>query len=143
MPLGLVVADGTDPVSGCARFENSSNGDGPVLGREFEIAEVLRFIKQARIDNVVWLTADVHYCAAHYYDPSVAVFQDFDPFWDFVSRPLHADTFGPNPLDNTFGPTVIFQKAPEPGVRTCRPALACSSPVRWTSTGARSARGSH
>ena len=113
MPLGLIVGDGTDPVSGCARFENSANGDGPVLGREFEIAEILRFMKHARIENVVWLTADVHYCAAHYYDPSVAVFQDFEPFWEFVSGPLHAGTFGPSALDNTFGPTVIFQKAPD------------------------------
>ncbi|HWA71951.1 MAG TPA: alkaline phosphatase D family protein [Polyangiaceae bacterium] len=122
MPLGLVVADGTDPVSGCARFENSANGDGPVLGREFEIAELLRFLKRAHIDNVVWLTADVHYCAAHYYDPSVAVFQDFDPFWEFVSGPLHAGTFGPNPLDNTFGPTVIFQQAPEAGQANLPPS---------------------
>lgn len=122
MPLGLIVADGTDPVSGCPRFENSANGDGPVLGREFEIAELLRFMKRAQIDNVVWLTADVHYCAAHYYDPSVAVFQDFNPFWEFVSGPLHAGTFGPNALDNTFGPTVIFQKAPPAGQANLPPS---------------------
>lgn len=115
MPLGLNVGDGTDPVSGCPRFENSSNGDGPVLGREFEIAEILRFIKHAGIKDVVWLTADVHYCAAHYYDASVARFQDFDSFWEFVSGPLHAGSFGPNTLDDTFGPTVIFEKAPPPG----------------------------
>jgi alkaline phosphatase D len=114
MPLGLVVGDGTGP-SGCARFENSSNGNGPVLGREFEIADILRFIKHRRVDGVVWLTADVHYAAAHYYDPSVAAFGDFAPFWEFVSGPLHAGSFGPNALDDTFGPTVIFQKAPPPG----------------------------
>jgi len=28
------------------------------------------------------LTADVHYTAAHYYDPNKAVFQDFEPFWN-------------------------------------------------------------
>jgi len=71
---------------------------------------------------VVWLTADVHYCAAHYYDPSVAVFQDFEPFWEFVSGPLHAGTFGPGVLDNTFGPTVIFQKAPDPGQSNLPPS---------------------
>ncbi len=52
----------------------------------------------------MWLTADVHYAAAHYYNPDKAQFQDFDPFWEFVSGPLHAGTFGPNTLDNTFGP---------------------------------------
>ena len=62
--------------------------------------------------NVVWLTADVHYCAAHYYAPQQAQFPDFDPFWEFVAGPLNAGTFGPNLLDNTFGPQVIFQKTP-------------------------------
>jgi alkaline phosphatase D len=122
MPLGLIVADGNDPVSGCARFENSANGAGPVLGREFEIAEILSFIKHASVENVVWLTADVHYCAAHYYDPSVAQFQDFNPFWEFVAGPLSAGTFGPNPLDDTFGPTVIFQKAPAAGQSNLPPS---------------------
>jgi alkaline phosphatase D len=111
MPLGLQVGDGVDS-AGRPRWENSANGDGPVLGREFEIAEILKDIKHQRVDNVVWLTADVHYCAAHYYDPLKAQFRDFDPFWEFVAGPLNAGSFGPNALDNTFGPQVIFQKAP-------------------------------
>ena len=41
MPIGLLVGDGTD-AQGRPRFENGANGDGPVLGREFEIAELLR-----------------------------------------------------------------------------------------------------
>lgn len=111
MPLGLNVGDGKDE-QGRSQWENSSNGDGPVLGREFEIAEVLRFIKRHRINNVTWFTADVHYCAAHYYDPDKAQFQDFEPFWEFVSGPLNAGSFGPGTLDNTFGPQVMFQKFP-------------------------------
>ncbi len=122
MPIGLVVADGTDPQTGCARGENSSNGDGPVLGREFELADILSFIKRACIKNVVWLTADVHYCAAHYYDPARARFSDFDPFWEFVSGPIHAGSFGPNKLDDTFGPVVDFQKAPPAGQSNLPPS---------------------
>lgn len=72
-------------------------------------AELLRFIQQKNIKNVVWLTADVHYAAAHYYDPNLAQFQDFKPFWEFVSGPLNAGTFRPNELDNTFGPVVKYQ----------------------------------
>tara|TARA_R110002049_G_scaffold117332_2_gene270517 strand:+ start:99406 stop:100953 length:1548 start_codon:yes stop_codon:yes gene_type:complete len=107
MPLGLVVGGGQEAVG---------NGDnGPAKGRELEIAGLLRFIKTARIDNVVWFTADVHYTAAHYYNPEKAQFQDFDPFWEFVSGPLHAGTFGPNDLDATFGPELKFVKAPEAG----------------------------
>lgn len=107
MPLSLIVAD--TPKGGS---EAIAQGDGPVRGREFEIADILRFIKMAPMSNTVWLTADVHYAAAHYYDPNKAQFQDFEPFWEFVSGPLHAGTFGPNALDNTFGPEVRFVKAP-------------------------------
>jgi alkaline phosphatase D len=122
MPIGLMVGDGSDPVSGCAVSENSANGNGPVLGRELEIANVLSFIKRERICNVVWLTADVHYCAAHYYDPERAQFQDFEPFWEFVAGPLHAGTFGPNALDDTFGPSVVFQSAPAAGQSNLPPS---------------------
>ena len=79
-----------------------AQGDGPALGREREFANLLSSIKHAGVKNVVWLTADVHYTAAHYYDPSRAQFQDFEPFWEFVCGPLHAGTFGPGDLDNTF-----------------------------------------
>jgi alkaline phosphatase D len=106
MPIGILVRDGkTD-------FENGANGDGPALGREFDIAELLSFMKAANIQNTVWLTADVHYTAAHYYDPNQAVFQDFNPFWEFVSGPIHAGSFGPGGMDNTFGPQVKFSKDP-------------------------------
>jgi len=111
MPLGLMVGDGTD-AEGRPRFENFANGDGPVLGREFELASLLSFIKRMGIRNTVWFTADVHYCAAHYYDPKQAQFQDFAPFWEFVAGPLNAGSFGPAALDDTFGPEVVFQKVP-------------------------------
>ncbi|MGE3840335.1 MAG: alkaline phosphatase [Vicinamibacterales bacterium] len=111
MPIGLVVSDGQGP-DGRDRFEAVANGDGPPLGRELELVELLRFIKQRHIRNVVWITADVHYTAAHYYDPARAQFTEFEPFWEFVSGPLNAGSFGPNALDNTFGPRVVFQKYP-------------------------------
>jgi alkaline phosphatase D len=109
MPLSLIVYDDAANKKGSEAF---AQGDGPPRGRELEIAEILRFIKSAPIRNTVWLTADVHYAAAHYYNPDKAQFQDFEPFWEFVSGPLHAGTFGPNELDNTFGPQVRFIKAP-------------------------------
>jgi len=63
----------------------------------------------------------VHYCAAHHYDPRQAVFQDFDPFWEFVAGPLNAGTFGPGVLDETFGPQAVFVKAPLPGQANLSP----------------------
>jgi alkaline phosphatase D len=109
MPLGLIVYYEPSRRWGA---EAVAQGDGPARGRELEIADVLSFIKHAGVRNTVWLTADVHYTAAHYYDPNRAQFQDFEPFWEFVSGPIHAGTFGPNELDNTFGPQLMYIKAP-------------------------------
>ncbi|WP_280335059.1 alkaline phosphatase D family protein [Nocardia wallacei] len=111
LPLGLVVEDGEQP--GTTAFEGPANADpGAPAGRETEIARVLSSIRAHRVTNVVWLTADVHYTAAHHYSPERAAFTDFDPFWEFVSGPLNAGAFGPNDLDGTFGPTAVFVHAP-------------------------------
>ncbi|ALM52653.1 alkaline phosphatase D family protein [Halomonas huangheensis] len=116
MPVGLVVADGDN-------FEAVANGDdGSPAGREHEIARLLKAIRDNNISNVVWLTADVHYTAAHHYAPERASFKEFTPFWEFVSGPLHAGTFGPGELDATFGPQVAFQKAPEEGRANLAPS---------------------
>jgi alkaline phosphatase D len=115
LPIGLVVRDGP------SFYEAIANGnDGPPLGRELEVAGLLRFIRDHRIRNVVWVTGDVHYCAAHHYDPARARFTEFDPFWEFVAGPLHAGTFGPNTLDGTFGPEVRFNGVPA-GMKGNRP----------------------
>ncbi|RKN08591.1 alkaline phosphatase D family protein [Streptomyces radicis] len=108
MPIGLVVPDGA------ADIEAIANADpGAPLGRELQIAELLRFIKHRRITGTVWLTADVHYTSAQHYQPERAAFTDFAPFWEFVSGPLNAGAFPANALDATFGPERVFVKAPE------------------------------
>ena len=113
MPIGLHVADGKD-AEGRGKWEAVANGDdGVPLGREIEISRLLSEIKRAGIKNVVWLTADVHYTAAHFYDPAKAKFSDFSPFWEFVSGPLNSGSFGPNKTDATFGVQVVYQKAPQ------------------------------
>ena len=119
MPLSIIVYDDAPNKKGS---EAVAQGDGPARGRELEIADLLRFIKTAGIVNTVWLTADVHYTAAHYYNPDKAQFQEFEPFWEFVSGPLHAGTFGPGQLDNTFGPEAKFVKAPPPGQANLPPS---------------------
>ena len=112
MPIGLGVPDGEVSL-GVPRWEAVANGEpGPAQGRELEIAELLGYLRTHQVRNYVWLTADVHYCAAHHYHPEQAAFQDFEPFWEFVAGPLNAGSFGPNALDKTFGPEVVFQKAP-------------------------------
>ena len=93
LPIGLIS------------HEAIAQGDGPPRGRELEIADLLAFMKHAGIRNIVWPTAE-----AHYYDPNRAVFQDFEPFWEFVSGPIHAGTYRPSQLDNTFGPRAVFEQ---------------------------------
>jgi alkaline phosphatase D len=121
MPIGLNIGDGRT-AEGVARWEAVANGDpGAAKGRELEFADLLGHLRRRRVRNVVWLTADVHYCAAHYYDPAKAAFRDFDGFWEFVAGPLNAGTFGPGTLDGTFGPQVVFAKAPPPGSSNLSP----------------------
>ena len=96
LPIGLISSDAI------------AQGDGPPSGREHEIADLLAFMARAGIRNTIWITADMHYTAAHFYDPGAAVFKDFHPFWEFVSGPLHAGTWGPGRLDNTFGPRAVY-----------------------------------
>ena len=98
LPIGLISDDAV------------AHSDGAPCGRELEIADLLSFMKRAGVRNTIWITADMHYTAAHYYDPNQAVFQDFEPFWEFVSGPIHAGTWSPSPLDNTFGPSAIYEK---------------------------------
>ena len=96
-PLGTIAA--------------TASGTRTPTGRGLEIANLLSFMPSAGIRNAVWITADLHYTAAHYFDPDHATFQDFEPFWEFVSGPIHAGTWSPCALDRTFGPRVVFQSA--------------------------------
>ncbi|MFZ6746101.1 alkaline phosphatase D family protein [Undibacterium sp. JH2W] len=113
MPISIVVPD-LNPDVPKGTYEAWANGEnGKPLGRELEIAEILKFIKQHNIKNVVWVTADVHYAAATYYTPEKAQFTDFKPFWEFVGGPLNAGTFGPNEVDQTFGPDVKYVSVPK------------------------------
>lgn len=105
LPLGIIVPDGKAQ-------ESIANADhGAPLGRELELARLLKAIKDRGIKNVVFLTADVHYCAAHHYSPERAAFSDFNEFWEFVAGPVNAGSFGPNKMDGTFGPKVDFALA--------------------------------
>ena len=104
LPVGVVVRDGP------SHFEAIANGDpGAPLGRELELADLLRFIRDREIRNVVWVTGDVHYCAAHHYHPSRARVHRVQSVLGV--RGGAAATPGPSrpaSLDPTFGPEVKF-----------------------------------
>ncbi len=113
MPLGLVVYDDWRRKSG---FEAVANADdGPPLGRELEIAGLLVFI-EARGHPQRALDHGRRALSRHASLRSRARgLPDFTPFYEFVSGPLCAGGFGPNALDGTFGPQVVFQKVPPTG----------------------------
>lgn len=118
MPLGIAVPH--QP----GRHEAVANADnGPAKGRELEIAGLLRTLKERRVRNVVWVTADVHFCAAHYFNPEKAASKDFDPFWEFIAGPAHAGTFNIGEPDLTFGPELRFKGVP-PDLKPNRPPSA-------------------
>src|SRR5262249_46500241 len=120
MPLGLNVGDGRTP-EGLARWEAVANGEsGAPKGRELEFVELLSFLKRQRVRNVIWLTADVHYCAAHLYDPTKAAFHDFDPFWEFVAGPSNAARSAQTRSTAHSVLKSCSSRRPRRGGRTCR-----------------------
>ncbi|KWK59657.1 alkaline phosphatase D family protein [Burkholderia stagnalis] len=122
MPISLVVPD-LNPDVPKGTYEAWANGDdGAPSGRELELADILSFIKRENIENVVWVTADVHYAQAAHYHPSRAKFTDFKPFWEFVGGPINAGTFGPNDTDMTFGPALRYVSVPKDNPQNRSPA---------------------
>ena len=89
-------------------FDGFSSGSNAPTGRELELLELLKYIKEARVKGVVWVSADVHYAAAYHFHPERAHTQEFNAFWEFVAGPINAATLGPKRLDPTFGPQVEF-----------------------------------
>ena len=90
----------------------------------------------AASSGIVFLTADVHYTAAHHYDPARAAVADFTPFWEFVSGPLNAGAFGPNAARRHLRPGGGVRQGAA-GRRTPRPPTATSSSATSRSTAAR------
>ncbi len=120
MPLSIIVYDDAPNKKGSEAF---AQGDGPPRGREAgdrrppALHQDIRRRQHRVADGGRALRR-----RALLQPRQGAVFQEFDPFWEFVAGPLHAGTFGPNELDNTFGPEVKFIKAPGPGNQNLPPS---------------------
>ena len=109
---------------------------GNPLGRELEIADLLRFIRQERIRNVVWMTGDVHYAAAHHYDPSARSSRTSIRSGNSSRGRCTPARSAPNELDATFGPEVRFASV-KPGAPGEPPAERRLSVLRsYTNRGA-------
>lgn len=116
LPLSLTVSDLNKDVAPGGMEAVANGTPGRPGGREAQIADLLAFLKQHRIANTVWISADVHYASAIHYHPDRAAFPDFDSFWEIVAGPINAGTgsLAMNALDPTFGPQVMYTAMPQP-----------------------------
>ncbi len=120
MPLGLVVTYDTDRNFGS---EAVAQGDGPPLGRELEIADLLRFIKSAGIRNTSPGSRPT--CTTRpptTTTPTRRSSRISSRSGSSSPGRCTRATFGPNALDNTFGPQLRYVKAPDKGQVNLSPA---------------------
>ena len=84
-PLGIVTG-------GAGDYDSFGNESPDIRGREFELQELLSYIHDEDIQNVVSLTSDVHFTAYVNMHPERAEggFTDFKPLDEFVIGPIHA-----------------------------------------------------
>ena len=104
-PISFIIKDGR------AAFDGIANIDGAPRGREIEFSEILTYLKENNIKNVLFLSGGVNFAAALYYDPAISKAADFNPFYEFLAGPLNGATEGLKKLDNTFGPELLFSKS--------------------------------
>ena len=85
-------------------------------GFERELQQLLRFLDDSNIENVVFVTTDVHFPANIQYDLDANNDGDKLIFHELISGPLSAFRFGtpggaPIPkLDNTFNPKILYEE---------------------------------
>ena len=120
MPLGLIVGDGT----GRRRDATSSRipeRRRPGAGTRVRDRRHPAFDQAQRRRERDLVDSGRALLRGPLLRPARAQFKDFKPFWEFVAGPLNAGTFGPNALDNTFGPKVVFTQQPGLAASTSPP----------------------
>jgi alkaline phosphatase D len=103
-PLGLITG------SGPSDYDSFANENPAILGREFELQDLLSFINDNNIENVVSISSDVHFAAHVSMSPERAEgnFTNFKQLEEFVIGPIHGGAFGPNYMDTSFGAAYEF-----------------------------------
>ncbi|CAM9680426.1 unnamed protein product [Ascophyllum nodosum] len=82
-------------------------------GYESELSEIFEFMANSGIDNVIFITADVHFAEVFKYTPC-ALHPDWN-IYEFVVGPMNAGLFPNTEFDKTFNPEVLFFYGPEDG----------------------------
>ena len=135
MPIGLVVYHDFGKKWGS---EAVAQGNGPALGRELEIADLLRFVKQNDVRNVAWITADVHYCATHLYEPGSRAVHGLRAVLRVRLRADPRRRLRPQRARRHLRPRVSCSRSiPPPAASTRRPPRAGSTSATCGSTASR------
>ena len=85
----------------------SDGNDESLGGPELELQSILMFIQQEKIENVIFISGDVHFPFAISYDP----FEQGKPLiYEIGSTPLHALCLPPPERgpDQSFRPTTLY-----------------------------------
>jgi alkaline phosphatase D len=80
-------------------------------GFENELRAILAALRERAVQNLVFLSTDIHFASAFRYAPFGAG-AGFS-FHEFISGPLHAGIFARRELDPTFAPERLFFHGPE------------------------------
>ncbi|MGB0679844.1 MAG: alkaline phosphatase D family protein [Polyangiales bacterium] len=106
VPLSIPTGDGD------RRRDGWANGSG-TTGFERELVGMLRQLAVAQVQNLVWLTGDVHFAFALESRPFPVRHPDFR-FWELGAGPLHAELDRNFTLDPTLTPRWRYRFAVDP-----------------------------
>jgi alkaline phosphatase D len=89
---------------------NETNNYSYYTGFERELTDLLRFIDEQSIKNIVFITTDVHFPASIRYNFDLNNDGNMTEIYELVSGPLNAIRLGvPFPvLDGTFNPSLLY-----------------------------------
>jgi alkaline phosphatase D len=89
---------------------NETNNYSYYTGFERELTDLLRFIDEQSIKNIVFITTDVHFPASIRYNFDLNNDGNMTEIYELVSGPLSAIRLGvPSPvLDETFNPSLLY-----------------------------------
>lgn len=82
---------------------------GDLFARGFatELEKIGTHLRSHRVQNVIWLSTDLHVARVLSYDPDQDGTRDF---YEFISGPLSAIPGNLDPLDQTFHPQILYEE---------------------------------
>ncbi len=110
VPLSIPTGSRAE-VFGRDAFANGTGADSSArTGFERELTELLTFLDDTNVENVVFVVMDVHFAMTIRYETDPNGDGDLLVFHELVSGPNSAIALPPVDLDPTFNPTVLYRE---------------------------------